>query len=613
MVIKKLAPHEAQKIAAGEVVERPANIIKELVENSIDAGATHITISVQEGGKTGITITDNGSGMDRDDALICFERHTTSKITAFDDLHTLTTFGFRGEALASICSVSKTTITTKTTTAPHALQLHIHAGTLVKEQPTAHATGTTIAITDLFYNVPARKKFLKTSATEWNQTSTLFKAFCVAYPAIHFILEHNNQTLYNCPGVTNLLDRTAQMVEPYVTKHLCNLVPQTDKHATITGVITAPQYHRYDRQSIYLLVNNRWVKNYELSKAVLKGYANVLQPNTYPYAVINITIDPLLVDINVHPKKEEVVFLHPRIIEQQVTAAVKATLEQQLSHQLQRPVTLAQPTNNNHQSHRALWAPHQPFAQTLEQLPPVFFKQPLHTDPVIPEQIHSNANAQHATPNIEQLPPAFTETQDSYLPVEEQSPYTLIGQFNTTYILVEHADGLMLIDQHAAHERILYEQYRQQFEHPETIHLLFPLTVTLSTDDRQLLVPHMALLEKHGFATDFLGDTTLLITATPVFAKTINMQELVYEIIGWIKESTDINPEDLFKKMTEKLRAQLACKAAIKAGDPLTQEKMQELLNTLTRTENRFSCPHGRPTQWLLSTRDIEKKFKRIT
>ncbi len=608
MIIKKLAPHEAQKIAAGEVVERPANIIKELVENSIDAGSTKIMIMVQDGGKQGITITDNGSGMSAEDARICFERHTTSKIVLFNELSQLTTFGFRGEALASVCSVSKVTLTTRTHDADYAVQLHIEGGKVIKEQPISHSVGTSIMITDLFYNVPVRKKFLKTTATEWNQISNLFKAFCLVYPQIHFTLEHNNTVVYNCPRTEEVLLRAAQIFDTAALKALRTIEKQEHSSCTITGVISTAHYHRYDRQGIYLFVNKRWIKNFELSRALLKGYANVLPPNTYPYAFLSITVDPLLVDINVHPKKEEVVFVHPRLIEQQITTAVKTTLEADLSRHLQRPVTLA--AQEQHHSHQALWATRttpasfaSPFSLSPKRIDPIIKDQPIQvfTQPITPPQAY-----------VPQQEPVHHEQQENYLPEPEQNPYVLVGQLHTTYLLIEHPDGMLLIDQHAAHERILYEQYRQQFEHPQAVQLLFPLSVQLCAQEITLLESYIPLLKQHGFEIELFDTQSIIVTATPIFAKNINMQELVREVIGWIKEGADIAPDDLFKRMTEKLRAQLACKTAIKAGDHLTHEKMEELLKTLVKTENRFSCPHGRPTHWLLTTHDIEKKFKRV-
>ncbi len=598
MIIKKLPAHEAQKIAAGEVVERPAHILKELLENSIDAGATKIVISVYDGGKAGITITDNGCGMEPEDARICFERHTTSKTTSFDDLSTLTTFGFRGEALASICSISKVSITTRTLNAPHALQIHLEGGTLVKEQPIAHAVGTSIAIKDIFYNVPVRKKFLKATTTEWNHISSLFKAFCGIYPHIHFILNHNDQLVLNCPPTSSILERAHQLFEEPVVRHLQPFSSSTPE-CILQGFISSAHYYRYDRQGMYIFVNNRWIKNYELARALLKGYANSLAPATYPCAFITITVDPSLVDINVHPKKEEIIFLHPRKIEQQLSCAVKETLEAHLSQQLKRPIALAQPEQQPYIHH----AP-QPFIRPLPAMP---FVHKQHHDPIIHE-----LSTPQPVQTIEQLPAPFAEIQETYLSKEEHTPYTLIGQLHKTYLIIEHPDGMLLIDQHAAHERILYENYKTKFNHDERVQLLFPLTLTLHTDEQEIIEPYLPLLEQHGFSTTFFAADTLVISATPVYAKSVNMQELIKEMIGWIKEEAALSSTDIFKKVTEKLRAQLACKAAVKAGDQLTEEKMQELLKTLAHTENRFSCPHGRPTHWLLPTRDIEKKFKRI-
>ena len=587
MIINKLSAHEAQKIAAGEVVERPANIVKELIENSLDAGATRITIALEEGGKRSISISDNGSGMLAEDARICFQRHTTSKLRSFNELESITTFGFRGEALASICSIAHVSLKTKHKSSSEGLQLTVDQGTLAKEQLVAVQHGTAIEISDLFYNVPARKKFLKTTTTEWNHNAALFKAFCFSNLKVHFTISHDGSTVYNCPPVKTVEQRIAQLFDTQVSNQTIELSPSDKKDITVSGAITGPHYARYDRGGLFFFVNGRWVKNYKLGSAVTKGYLNVLQPGKFPIAIINITVDPKTVDINIHPKKEEVQFLNPRIVEMTLTQAIKATLEQHLSNQLKQTVTLA------------------------PQSTPSFFSE-------------YESPKRSMFPDLSTLPfPTSTPTPSAPLPQKQEPletitqhevesyPYRLIGQFKNTYLLLEHPDGLFVIDQHAAHERVLYEQFSERFKNQETIPLLFPHVITLSAQDFETLLPHLQLFIDHGIEIEAFGEQQVTIKSTPVYAKHIDMQELIQEVLGTIRDTDATDKDAFFKTITERMRAQMACKAAVKAGDVLSTEKIEGLLRNLNKTTNRFSCPHGRPTSWLLDTLSIEKKFKR--
>ncbi len=605
MSIRFLSPEDAQKVAAGEVVERPANIIKELIENSIDAHATHIELSIANGGKTSIRITDNGTGMSEADARLCFERHATSKLFTFDDLPTVATFGFRGEALASVCGVAKVTLTTKQQGEVEGLQLTIQEGKILSQKTVAAPVGTTFLVDDLFYNIPARKKFLKTTATEWNQIVALFKAFCLTYPSLHFVLLHDNAQVYNCPPVATVQDRIGQLFDPSVFASTLELSPEEDKGISVTGVTTNPHYSRYDRGGLYFFVNKRLVKNYQLARAVLKGFCNVLPANKYPLAVIHLEIDPLTVDVNIHPKKEEVLFLHPHIVEHAITKAITTTLEQYMSQRL-TPTHAAPPQYVS----ESFFTPNNPtlnpfFERTVTPQPYNFPTQPF------PKNAYSAEFATHPQPA-----PALTIPDEAFMDenlntVEEKS-YRIIGQLHKTYLLLEHKDGMLVIDQHAAHERILYERFGKNFGKTETIQLLFPLIITLSASDLTLLVPYASLLQEQGIMCEQFGEEQLRITAVPVYAKQIPLQELIQELVGWIKENDSQPAMDFFKLLTEKMRAQLACKAAVKAGDILTMDAMEQLLRNLEKTERRFSCPHGRPTQWLVSMNEIERKFKRI-
>lgn len=585
MIIHKLPAHEAQKIAAGEVVERPANIVKELIENSLDAGATRITIALEEGGKKLISVSDNGNGMLSEDARICFHRHTTSKLTSFDELESINTFGFRGEALASICSVSQVTLKTRYKNSQEGLQLTLDQGMIKQEQIIALQHGTTITIEDLFYNVPARKKFLKTTTTEWNHNSALFKAFCFSNLNVHFTLSHEGSIIYNCPPVKTIEERIAQLFDTQVSNHTITLSPSNKKEITLSGAITGPHYARYDRGGLFFFVNGRWIKNYKLGTAVTKGYLNVLQPGKFPIAVIALTIDQKTVDINIHPKKEEVQFLNPRIIEMAITDAVKTTLEHHLSTQLKKTVHLAS-----------------------EPTMPVFTS-------------HYETPKRSVFPDLSTLPFPMNEPiepQSMQAPIEnviqqevESYPYRLIGQFKNTYLLLEHPDGLFVIDQHAAHERVLYEQFSERFRNQETIALLFPQIITLTDHDFETLLPHLHIFIDHGIEIEAFGEHQVTVKSTPVYAKHIDMYDLIQEVLSTIRDADATDKDAFFKKITEQLRAQMACKAAVKAGDVLSTKKIEQLLCDLNKTTNRFSCPHGRPTSWLLDTLSIEKKFKR--
>lgn len=635
--IKQLSSHEAQKIAAGEVVERPANIVKELVENSIDAGATRISIYIEDAGKQLIRIVDNGCGMDKTDAQICFDRHATSKITHVDELESINTFGFRGEALASIASVSQITLITKEEDNLEGVHITIDANTITNIAPTACTTGTDISVKNLFYNVPARKKFLKTTATEWRAIQLLFNAFCFDYPHIHFSLYTENKQVHNCPSTQTLENRSAQLWEAQLHKHLLT-INSSDSLCTIDGIISDHQHYRYDRSSIYFFVNKRWIKNQQLASALIKGYANVIPEGRCPIAIINITIASHEVDINIHPRKEEVKFLHPRRIEQALQQAVKKALELNVSQHIHKNVTFkpAPPFDKlrgNGEMEKGFFTP-QPnnftpfnfnsFFSQQETIPSVHpdtssgsvVNTPLSSISVRPELVEKyelsyNDNPFSLEDSLEvQQPLTLLDNTPEKLSTPAEH-YRLIGQYNKTYLLIEKEDGLFLIDQHAAHERILYELFANRFNEVATTHLMFPQIITLSEHDITLITPHLEILTTNGILIEQCASNQLIVQALPMHLKEQSLSDLIKEMTGWIIENKAIEPEELKKTINKKLQAQMACKAAVKAGDELTHEKMHQLLVDLQKTANRFSCPHGRPTGWLLSLNEIEKKFKR--
>ena len=611
--IIQLPPHVALAIAAGEVVERPANIVKELIENSLDADATHITLSVLDGGKKLIRIQDNGCGMSVQDAQNCFLKHATSKLTAIDQLESVLTYGFRGEALASISSVANVTLKTKTKHAREGTAITIAHSNVLSVESTACVVGTDVAITDLFAAIPARKKFLKQSATEYRQIQQLFYASCLQSLSTHFVLMNEHKTAYNCPPVSSVADRWKQL-HVQQSSRILPLVELEHYGVQVSGIITDHQHARYDRSGISIFVNNRWVKNQDLQRAFLKGYQNVLPQGKFPEAVLYVTVDQREVDINIHPRKEEVKFLHPRIVEQQVQLAVKTTLEKYISHHILPPDQFFRPKQSHFNYNvggsfqsvpltTSLSIPFRSFdfdslADMVDERE-TLCAQPLSRvqDPEI-KQEHTAALVQ----TVERV-----QTQETIHP----SNYTLIGNFNNTYILIEHTNNLVLIDQHAAHERVLYEEFANRFAQSDMIQLLFAKTIELKIEDMQIICQHLGLFIQNGIHIEQFNDTQLVVRATSIHAKNLDIQSLVHEMIGCSKEFQYVDIEAFEEKIHHKLRAQMSCKAAIKAGDLASNEQMQQLISDLHKAENNLTCPHGRPTMWIIGRDDIEKKFKR--
>jgi DNA mismatch repair protein MutL len=614
--IHVLPAHEAQKIAAGEVVERPASVVKELVENALDAGSTKVSVQIEGGGATLMRVVDNGHGMDKEDAQRCFEKHATSKIRSIADLDTINTFGFRGEALASVAAIARVTMLTKQENALEGWAVEVARSNVTSIEPTACPTGTDISVRDIFYEIPARKKFLKSPETEWRHVLNLMQAFCFDYPDKHFTLHSEGKLVLNCPPVASLEQRCAQIWEYGVATHTIAVHAQRDvPRITIEGIISNHQRYRYDRSSLFFFVNKRWVKNQKLTSALLKGYGNVLPQGKFPLSCIKITIDPLEVDINAHPRKEEVRFMHPRIVEQLLEATVRQALESRVSQNLIPPHTPSMVSTAAHQQPLFTARQAAPKPWNTSGFTATFSEKPVATQSAsiipsydsAPHDVMAREST-YATTTLQKEP--FVDEQqklDTDIPAHH-----IIGQFSKTYILIEKNDGLLLIDQHAAHERILYETFEQRFHDVPTIPLLFPQIVTVSTHDMPLILAHLDVFARNGITLEQFGDDQLVVQAIPIHLKNAHIADFIREVIGWMHEYEHVDAALFFKQVTEKLRAQMACKAAVKAGDELTPAQMEELVRDLAQTKNRLTCPHGRPTSWLLTTYDIEKTFKRI-
>ena len=630
-IIKILAPDQALKIAAGEVIERPANMVKELLENAIDAGATRIALEVLKAGKERIKIVDNGCGMSPDDARMCFLPHATSKITSIDQLESVASFGFRGEALASISSVSKVTLSTRTTQEQVGYCLEYTEGKVVKESDVACNVGTTLCIDDLFYNVPVRKKFLKHDETEWNQIHALFQAFCLSHQSVSFSLSHQHKMVHNVPAAKNLIQRITQLWDFNFSQQLIELVhvEKTAAWLTIKGYVSQHHFWRYGKQNIFIFVNNRWIKNPDLVKAIVKGYYNVLPPGKYPAACIFITVDPSMVDINCHPKKEEVRFIKPNTVETALTMAVKKALEDHASSKLvssghdkiQSTDSLTDSLYDDELMHSvaepaAAYTSSlvQPQAsaqsQSLQQErlqftpPPIFFS---HAQPSVVKAPVDSAVLLHTAP--QQVVAREVEHRD--VDAHKIINGKIIGQLFNTYIMIDQGDTLLMIDQHAAHERILYERYMTRFEEKHGSQLLFPVVVALSKEQCALVLGAREFFCAQGIELDQIGPQEIIIKTTPPDIGDANVKEFITEAALFMQEHEALDQELFRKKLNEHVHSHMACKAAIKAGDALTVEQMVTLVRDLSVTQKRFICIHGRPTMWSIKKLELDKHFRR--
>ncbi len=597
-IIKRLSFHEAQKIAAGEVVERPANIVKELIENALDAHATHITLYIQDGGRELIRCVDNGCGMSAEDVLMSIEHHATSKLSTIADLESLETFGFRGEALSSISSVSTMSIATQQHGAQEGIQISLEYGALIQQEVASLACGTDIIITNIFSNIPARRKFLKTRETEWRAIYTLVQAIALAHQHISFMLYHDKQVILTARATDSLKERIAQIFDRNFSSQFLECSRHEPKsNIAISGGITHYQYQRYDRNQQFFFVNKRWIKNYKLGQALTKGFQNIMPPGKHPAGVIFIDLPLAEVDINVHPRKEEVSFLHPRLVELSIEKMIQQKLEDSTADRIQ------------------IYARQQ---ETVKPAQSIAAPQVDSACNTTPSSLFSNVQSARLeyAPTFPSIPFQKPEIQQTFQPLEdvsfpEKNNYTVIGQLLKTYLLLETAEGLLIIDQHAAHESVLYEQFSLASNEADRIQLLFPEIIQLNASDQKLILRSIPELNRLGITLEPTGETSVAIIETPLHLKNYNLTDLVYDLLAWIHESSTIDTDVWSNKISKKLYAMMACKAAVKAGDELSTLQIEELLKSLYKTKHRLTCPHGRPTTWVISQYDLEKTFKR--
>ncbi len=581
--IRLLPESLANQIAAGEVIERPASVVKELVENALDAGARRIEIEVAGGGQQLIRVSDNGGGMDRQDILLCLERHATSKIAGDKDLLDIRTLGFRGEALPSIASVSKMTITSRLSEDLSGHRVTIHFGKIKEVTDVGCPQGTVVEVASLFGNVPARRKFLKSHSTETAHIQDCVVHMALADGDVHLVFKNEGRVVLSYSRGETLEDRLKSLLRPEERKSLVQLEDAGgDVH--LFGHIAKPDVTRASLQSLYIFANGRFVRDRIIQHAVLEAYQSFLMKGRYPVGAIYVTLPPPDIDINVHPTKHEVRFRDPKAIHSLVTECVRRAL---LSSQTMARHGLPQGLQVS--SKTAMRAAAQPI-ETQQ------------SEPVQTSMSLSETPASYAPSRPALRAPEAAETAPPEL--------RLIGQLAGSYLLCQSSQGLIIIDQHAAHERILFERLRQAFQggYIETQQLLFPITLELTRSEANLLSQRLQDLAALGLELSPFGGETFALRAVPAVLAGRHMKELVESILARMGPA---GGSFLDERLLHDVLALMACKGAIKAGQALTGEEMESLLRQLKESPVSSNCPHGRPIWRLYTYYEIEKAFKR--
>ena len=634
MTIQLLAPDVAAKIAAGEVVERPANVAKELLENSIDAGATEIRVEVREGGSRLLRVADNGSGIPVEELTLAFERHATSKLVTTEDLNQIATFGFRGEALYSIAAVSQVTLTSRTSSQPFAASLRVEGGALLPPARAGAPVGTTVTVEHLFFNVPARQKFLRSATTEAGQIANIVQRYALAYPERRLSFVNEGRLVFQSTGSGELLDvliliygreQALQMVSLTAGVHrntaaLDTLALDVDfggervstdppSRVEVSGYVSLPSLTRATRSAIELFVNRRYVEDRSLTHAVVQAYHTLLPVGRYPLAVLLVDIDPAQVDVNVHPQKTQVRFVEERQVFAAVQKAVRRTVvgaapvpdvgldgHGRLVRPMGEPAALP-----------AGWSDRREVILGAREPLPV--EPPTEPSPFLPAR---QVEQLLPEPLPETLPETAPETARAAPAVPKLPPLRVVGQIGATYIVAEGPEGLFLIDQHAAHERILYEQYLLQRTagQPGKVsqQLLEPLTLHVGAHLTGQVASQLDSLRQIGFDIEPFGGDTFRVRALPAVLAGEDPKRTLEEIVATLGERRN--------RVGEEVEAQLVkmvCKrAAIKAGQLLSDLEMQELVRQLERCQSPRTCPHGRPTMIQLAASELEKAFGRV-
>jgi DNA mismatch repair protein MutL len=571
--IKVLSEDLINKIAAGEVVERPASVVKELIENSIDAGATKITVEIQNAGKKLIRVSDNGRGMNKDEVKLSVARHSTSKIIQLDDLFNIQTLGFRGEALPSIASISRFDVRSKFNDGGNdveaGIQLILEGGKIIETREIGCPGGTTVTVKDLFYNTPARKKFIKSNPTETGHIGDIAAKYTLANPQISFELISDGKPLLRSSGSGNLTDAVLAVYGADLLRELI----ENEFHfqqGRVYGLISRPTLTRIDKTYETFFVNKRYVRNFLLNRALEEGYRTLIPNNRYPIAILFIDIDPKQIDVNVHPSKREIKFVKTQEVMNAVTAFVRQTFENQ---NISKPVGDYQSIRGSgKQIENQSWTP---------QMADILF------------------------PSSEKTLPSF---EDIEFEVSAVQPLIPIYQYRDTYIICTDGQDLVIIDQHAAHERILYDQLSKQSEVKSKQPLLLPETIELPARETSVLNENISYLHNLGFEIEEFGNNSYIVRSVPTVAAKGCAKQLLLDLIS---ELQNLGKSAQLEIKQENMRKLIACHGAIKAGDKLTPQEMNQLIKDLYTTDNPLTCPHGRPTMIRVTEEELVKQFRR--
>ncbi|MEC1738095.1 DNA mismatch repair endonuclease MutL [Bacillus mojavensis] len=621
----QLSDELSNKIAAGEVVERPASVVKELVENAIDADSTVIEIDIEEAGLASIRVLDNGEGMENDDCKRAFRRHATSKIKDENDLFRVRTLGFRGEALPSIASVSHLEITTSTGEGA-GTKLMLQGGNIISESRSSSRKGTEIVVSNLFFNTPARLKYMKTVHTELGNITDVVNRIALAHPEVSIRLRHHGKNLLQTNGNGDVRHVLAAIYGTAVAKKMLPLhVSSLDFE--VKGYIALPEITRASRNYMSSVINGRYIKNFPLVKAVHEGYHTLLPIGRHPITFIEITMDPILVDVNVHPSKLEVRLSKETELHDLIRDGIKDVFKQQQlipSAQLPKKST---PVIKNEQ--QFITFDEKPAERKIPEKAPVPSYSPMKLSSVVKEPVeiedelpseqletHSVAETKQRMeePAVsEEWPEAFEQepAQEQQQTSSERVPIMYpIGQMHGTYILAQNENGLYIIDQHAAQERIKYEYFREKVGEiePEVQDMIVPLTFHYSTNEALIIEQHQQELESVGVFLESFGSNSYIVRCHPAWFPKGEEAELIEEIIQQVLDSKNID----IKKLREEAAIMMSCKGSIKANRHLRNDEIKALLDDLRSTSDPFTCPHGRPIMIHHSTYEMEKMFKRV-
>lgn len=593
-IIKVMDELLANKIAAGEVVERCASVVKELVENSIDAGSSEIKVELEDAGTKQIKVIDNGKGMDKDDAVLAFSRHATSKIIDEDDLYRLTTLGFRGEALASIAAVSKVDL--KTCQKDIGTHVIINGGKILETGLGDARKGTAISVSELFYNTPARLKHMKSLYTELASITDYINKLALSRPDIRFTLKNNDNTILKTDGSNNILKVISSIYGTAVARKMVPIKGENSDYE-ISGYISLPEVHRSSRNNMVTIVNGRVVRNADINRIINDAYHSYKPDNRYPITVINILVDPSVIDVNIHPTKMDIKFSKMDTLLDLIKATVIAgitdrNLIPEVSIRKEKPKREMLFFDLERHSNKPSITP-----KPIEEIIPVndtIYEGETNGD-IVHEVVMENDNYEIK----------LDEEEKEFMP--EMYP---VGLVHGTYIICQNEKGMYIIDQHAAKERCNYEKYKEAMGKPNiaSTSLLFPITIELSNEEYIILKENMHILESLKFKIEDFGINSIIVKQHPAWLPKDNEEQAIRKIIEIVIQT---KKDFSIEKFNEKVATMMSCKHAIKANTNLTMNEMEALITDLRNCKNPFNCPHGRPTMIYYSNYDLEKLFKR--